>query len=447
MRWALARVALATTSMVALAFLVPLALVVRQIAHDRAVSDAERQAMAMVTVLAIDSDRTLVERAVGLTPAGRVQRLAVYMPFGAPIGKTHAAAGDVALAFERRRSLTADAAGGMVVLEATTLPEGGDAVVEVYLPQGDLSRGVATAWLALSGVALALVAGSVVIADRLGAKVVGSARSLAHAARAFGGGDLRVRVRPGGPPELAEAGQSFNAMASRVVQFLDAERELAADLSHRLRTPLTALRLDVETLGEGTDAERIRQAVGTLEREIDTIIRTARRPLSERGPGQCDVSEVINERLAFWSALAEDQDRAWQIVGANEPAPVPVQRGELSAVVDALLGNIFKHTPQGTAFAVGVHKQAGGVVLVVEDAGPGVANPRAAVRRGASGGGSTGLGLDIARKVAESTGGSIHFDRGRLGGACVRLLLATGPGQHDTIVKNGRTPNVLKSSR
>jgi signal transduction histidine kinase len=409
--------------MVALAFLVPLALVVRQIAQDRAISDAERQASSLVTVLAITGDRQNLFRALDSTAAGEQGRLALHLPFGPPLGRSRAKPDDITLAFERRQAFTANADGGMVYLQVGTLPEGADAVVEVYLPESSLTRGVTTAWIAMSAVALTLVVGSVVIADRLGAKVVGSARSLAHAARAFGGGDLRVRVRPGGPPELAEAGKSFNAMASRVVQFLDAERELAADLSHRLRTPLTALRLDVETLGDGTDAKRIKEAVGTLEREIDTIIRTARRPLSERGPGQCDVSEVINERLAFWSALAEDQDRSWQLQGADQPAPVPVQRAELVAVVDALLGNIFRHTPHGTSFAVAVQKTPTGVILVVEDAGPGVAHPRAAVRRGASGGGSTGLGLDIARRVAESTGGSIHFDRGRLGGACVRLSL------------------------
>ena len=134
-------------------------------------------------------------------------------------------------------------------LQHTSLPEGADVVIEVYLPEEDLTRGVAPAWVALSVVALTLVLGSVFVADRLGAKVVEAARGLARAARAFGSGDLKVRVDPGGPPELAEAGASFNAMAARVVQFLDAERELAADLSHRLRTPLTALRLDVEGLG------------------------------------------------------------------------------------------------------------------------------------------------------------------------------------------------------
>ncbi len=424
MRWALVRVALATTTMVALAFLVPLALIVHQIAEERAITDAERQASAMVTVLAITSDRKVLQEGLESSPAGRDGRLALYLPSGDPLGSTHARAEDVTLALDNNRSFTAEAAGGQVFLQPARLREGADVVIEVYLPEEDLTRGVTPAWVALSVVALTLVLGSVFVADRLGAKVVGSARGLARAARAFGSGDLKVRVDPGGPPELAEAGASFNAMAARVVQFLDAERELAADLSHRLRTPLTALRLDVEGLGDGTDAERIRLAVGTLEREIDTIIKTARRPLSERGPERCDVAEVLNERLSFWSALAEDQDRQWDLSGAERPAPVPVARAELVAVVDALLGNVFRHTPHGTAFAVAMRSDRRGVTLVVEDAGPGVANPRAAVRRGASGGGSTGLGLDIARRIAESTGGSIHFDRGRLGGARIKLWLA-----------------------
>src|SRR5215207_5232321 len=235
MRWALVRVALATTTMVALAFLVPLALIVHQIAEERAVTDAERQASAMVTVLAITTDRPALSQALRSSPAGQKNRLALHLPFGAPLGTSHARVDDVALAADRRRTFTADAStgGGQVYLQHTTLPEGADAVIEVYLPEADLTRGVTPAWVALSVVALTLVLGSVFVADRLGAKVVGSARGLAKAARAFGSGDLKVRVDPGGPPELAEAGKSFNTMAARVVQFLDAERELAADLAHR----------------------------------------------------------------------------------------------------------------------------------------------------------------------------------------------------------------------
>ncbi|NED49878.1 two-component sensor histidine kinase, partial [Micromonospora aurantiaca] len=115
----------------------------------------------------------------------------------------------------------------------------------------------------------------------------------------------------------------------------------AADLSHRLRTPLAALRLNAEALGDGPVAEQTREAVDRLEREVDQIIRTVRRPT---GRGSCDASKVLRDRVAFWSVLAEDEGRSCELIGAEGPAPLPVPGTELAAAVDALLGNIFRHT-------------------------------------------------------------------------------------------------------
>src|SRR5829696_8391846 len=125
MRLALVRVALATTTMVALAFLVPLALIVHQIAEERAITDAERQASAMVTVLAITTDRSALNRALVSSPAGQEKRLALHLPSSTePLGTAHARAEDVQLAADRRRTFTADApGGGQVYLQHTTLPE------------------------------------------------------------------------------------------------------------------------------------------------------------------------------------------------------------------------------------------------------------------------------------------------------------------------------------
>lgn len=140
----------------------------------------------------------------------------------------------------------------------------------------------------LSLVALGLVAIAVLTADRMGARLVGAARRLAGAARALGAGDLAVRIpvegpqADGSPAELREAAAAFNAMADRVVHLLAAERELAADLSHRLRTPLTVLRLNTASLGEGDAADATRHAVAQLEREVDQIIRSARRTPASR---------------------------------------------------------------------------------------------------------------------------------------------------------------------
>jgi signal transduction histidine kinase len=236
----------------------------------------------------------------------------------------------------------------------------------------DLTR----AWLTMGGIAILLISAAVIAADRLGV---------------------------------------------RTLRALDAEREVAADLSHRLRTPLTALRLDADALPPGPVADRMRQAVEALDAEIDAIILSARSPAAARATEQTDLADVLAERLAFWAVLAEDHGRRWEIRGAEHPIHLKVPRGDLIAAVDALLGNVFEHTAQGTPFRVTVCTGA----LVVEDAGPGIADAATALRRGA---GSTGLGLDIVARVARLTGGSVRIDRSDMGGARITMILAP-PGR------------------
>ncbi|WP_205863420.1 sensor histidine kinase [Planosporangium thailandense] len=421
MRWALTRVALATTSMVALAFLVPLWMVVGQIAPERALADARQQASAMVAVLTVTDDRAALAEAAASTEAGGAGRLALHPPDGPPVGTAHVSAGEVGVVARARRAAVRDVAGGTAYLQPVAVRGGRIAVIEVFVPQSVLRRGVHRAWFALAAVALGLVAGSVLVADRLAARIVAATRNLAAATRSLGRDDLAVRVTPDGPPELAEVGRSFNAMAERMVGLLRAERELAADLSHRLRTPLTALRLELETCGGQPDVQRLRRAVGLLSDEVDGIIRTALEPLSRRTTEWCDLTDVLADRLAFWSVLAEDHGRAWTVLGDPAPLWVPVPRDEAEAAVDALLGNVFHHTPEGTAFRAGVV----GSTLVVEDDGPGIDDPDRAVRRGASSGGSTGLGLDIVRRMASTCGGTVVVTRGQRGGARIEVRLKT----------------------
>jgi signal transduction histidine kinase len=213
-------------------------------------------------------------------------------------------------------------------------------------------------------------------------------------------------------------------MAERLSRLIAAERVMAADLPHRLRTPLTALRMNAAGLGPGQAAVDTRRAIDRLEQEIDLVIRAARRPALDE-PSGCDAAEVLTERLAFWSALAEDQGRPCQLTGAAQAAPVPVPRSDLAAAADSLIGNIFKHTAEGTGFAVTLHQGEGAVLILVADAGPGITDPASALRRGSSGAGSTGLGLDIARRVAESTGGGLKIGTSFLGGTQVQLRLRT----------------------
>jgi signal transduction histidine kinase len=130
----------------------------------------------------------------------------------------------------------------------------------------------------------------------------------------------------------------------------------------------------------------------------------------------------VAERVQFWSALADDQGRGWQVT--LPPGPLPVRAGaeDLAAAVDALLENVIAHTPEGSGFSVSLSPlPAGGATLVVSDEGPGIAVD--ALARGRSDRGSSGLGLDIARRCAEAGGGSMVIDAAPGGGARVTLQL------------------------
>jgi signal transduction histidine kinase len=156
--------------------------------------------------------------------------------------------------------------------------------------------------------------------------------------------------------------------------------------------------------------------------------------------------------MEFWSALAEDEGRKWRVAGVDRPVRIPVARADLAAALDALLGNVFRHTPEGTAFAVDVHNGDDAVIVLVSDAGPGIPDPGAAMARGRGSGttGSTGLGLDIVRRLAESTGGDVRIGSSVLGGTEVRIwfqLDARGPvGRRQRGVTRRRRPGRLVST-
>jgi signal transduction histidine kinase len=196
-----------------------------------------------------------------------------------------------------------------------------------------------------------------------------------------------------------------------------------ADLSHRLRTPLTALRLDAEQSGEPD----LIAGVDRVEAAVTDLIQSARRPLhAQPVRATCDAGQVVAGRAEFWSALADDDGRRWRLVTPQDPTPVQCAAPELEAALDAVIGNVFAHTDAGTEYAVSVARCGDAAVITVDDAGPGISDSVAA-RRGVTGGSSTGLGLAIATDTAESAGGRLTVDDAPLGGARVRIELPIDP--------------------
>jgi signal transduction histidine kinase len=407
---------------VVIAFMVALALVVSNLARDRAIADAQSRAALVVAVLSLSTDPGAVQRAIAASGDPAANRVGIHGLVPALEGHRHATDEEIRQA--ANRAAVVEVADGLSYLRPVDIG-GARAVVEVYVPNSAMTRGMDDAWYALGAVAVLLMVVSVWASDRLAARVVRSARSLAAAARALGDGAPGIRVPTLGPRELAEASAAFNAMADGVAAMRAAERELIADLSHRLRTPLTALRLEAERV-RAVGSERLTLAVDGMEREVDQLIHAARRPVEARSlePDRCDAAEVVRDRMGFWSAVADDQNRPFRVLGTDLRVPVPLARSELAAALDALLGNVFRYTPQGTPFEVAVSRRDGYVAVRVEDAGAGIDDPHRAVRRGSSDRGSTGLGLDIVRRAAVAGRGTVDVDRGRLGGTSIVVLLA-----------------------
>ncbi|MGE5288151.1 MAG: ATP-binding protein [Micromonosporaceae bacterium] len=418
MRLRLVLLVVATSSLVLVAFLIPLAVLLRTVAADRAVSTATVEAQSLAPLVTTLSERDLTTVVGQFNGENSALPVTIYLPDGRTLGRQAPRSAAVDLA-SRGRSLTAESPSGREVLVAVGGLDGGSAVVRAFVPNSELQRGVTRSWIVLGGVGLGLLALSAIVADQLARSLVRPITAVARASHEMASGDLSVRAEVGGPTEVVQVGTGLNLLGGRIAELLASERETVADMSHRLRTPLTVLRVDTESLTDKEERSMIEADVDALERTVNEIIHEARRPVREGVRAVCEAGQVVRERAAFWSVLAGEQERRMSVDVASFPMPVRVAREDLATCVDTLLENVFAHTPEGVAFAIRLMPRArGGAYVIVADDGPGFADPRLA-QRGISRGGSTGLGLDIVRRTAEASGGTLTLARSPSGGAAV----------------------------
>jgi len=414
---------LAVTSMVVIAFVVPLGLMVRNQAHTRALNEGQQTARSVASGLAVASSLTeglessVVELVVATSGDGTTS---VFLADGTVIGTPAARSAAVLLA-SGGRALTADAEGGVEVLIPVT-GTGATVVVRTFVTDAALTEGVLPAGLALAALGLLMIAAGVMLADRLGRSLVRPVADLAGTARRMASGDLTARVQPDGPHELADVGTAFNQLADKVNDLIVEERESLADLSHRLRTPLTALRLQTEMLDDQESARPMLEDLDRLGMQVDGLIAEARRRSPTAGPRDADVCAITRERFSFWSVLAEEQGRDHHAEIPGEPIRVALTHDELMSAIDTALENVFAHTGAGVAYRVYVQDHEMTVTVVIEDDGIGFPSG-SVITRGASGTGSTGLGLDIVRRAAERSGGGVTLTSGASGGARMEISL------------------------
>jgi signal transduction histidine kinase len=431
----MAVMAATVTATIVLVFCIPLAFFVRSIAYDRAIDGANLEASSLAAELYTVKDRPTMVRLTSSANEAAETPLIVYLADGEVLGAVPGSPVSVPAIVRGGLPATVPGRGGGRYVWAPVRHPSASVAVVVIVPSSLLTKGVAREWLLLFGGGFLLVLIAIVLADRLGQSIVRPISELENVTHSLSDGDLERRIVPAGPYEVAEVGRAVNELADRIDSLLAGARMAGADLGHRLRTPLTALRLDLETLADSPTRSTLTNDLEELEGAVNRLIRETREP--PRPIGHSDLAGAIRERMAFWAVLARSQQRALTVDAPSRRVEVALDADDLGATIDALVSNIFAHTPEGTSFLVALRQtapDASSWTLVVEDDGP-APSPGSGPSQPHNAG--TGLGLDIVQRTAERAGGTAHIGRSQSGGFRVEI---TFPQTENPRPSHGRSP-------
>ncbi|PCG85557.1 two-component sensor histidine kinase [Streptomyces sp. WZ.A104] len=299
------------------------------------------------------------------------------------------------------------------VLRATETGEQGEKVT-VEESRSSVTREVGRTLLIIGAVALLAIVSAVLLAVRQANRLASPLTDLAETAERLGSGDPRPRHKRYGVPELDRVADVLDASAERIARMLTAERRLAADASHQLRTPLTALSMRIEEISVTDDPETVKEeaniALTQVERLTDVVERLLTNSRDPRTGSAVvfDLDEVIKQQIEEWRPAYRSTGRALVCSGKHGLRAVGTP-GAVAQVLAALIENSLMHG--GGTVALRTRVTGNQVVIEVTDEGPGVPAELGAriFERTISGRNSTGIGLAVARDLAEADGGRLEL--------------------------------------
>ena len=278
--------------------------------------------------------------------------------------------------------------------------------------------------LAIVALTTVLLAG--VVAYALSLSVTRRLDALRSATLALADGDLTSRADEDlGAPEIRSLSTSFNQMASRLDTLLTQQRTFAADASHQLRTPLTALRLRLERAREllatdpGAADERLAAAdveAERLGRLVDGLLLLSREQADNVERIPVDLAEVARERVEAWQPLAAELGLTLTL-DASSPAPALTVPTAADQIVDNYIDNAMSASESGGSIHISVALHDEKVVIEVRDEGAGMSAEdcrRAFDRfwRAESESTGTGLGLAIVARLAKASAATVDLQPG-----------------------------------
>ncbi|MBF6065714.1 HAMP domain-containing histidine kinase [Nocardia terpenica] len=390
------------TAFAVLMFAVPLAVAVQRMNHTEAITELQRDAVVVAAAVPYAADRAGVELPSGL-PDNRI--IGIYSvtgelirergPSSSPLaaaaadGRTHAAVEDTDLAVSA--PVSSDRA----------------VTVRVAMPHSIVVARTGRAWTTLALLGISVIAVAALLAGYQGGRIARPLERLTGSARALGGGDFGIRA---GRSRIAEAdalGEALEATATRLGRLLERERAFSTQVSHQLRTPLTALLLGLESALSRPDAD-LRTAASTALRRgqhlgatIEDLLRLARDTDDADGPPLA-VRDLLDSVAEHWRGAFTECGRTLEIRCGTELPRVRASATAVRHVVEILVDNALVHGAGPTlvaAYAVGED-----LFVEVSDRGPGLPDPDL-IFTPRSADDTHGLGLALARSLAESQGG------------------------------------------
>jgi len=304
------------------------------------------------------------------------------------------------------------------------------AALRVSVPKSVVTDRTRNDVLLMGAIGLAAVAVSAAIAVWQSRRLARPVTRLADVARRLGDGDFTVRAEPSSIPEVDSVSRALERTAGRLDRVLTRERRFSEDASHQLRTPLTSLRVTLEAARLDPHADRdgaIDDAlveVDRLEQTMDDLLALARDEPSVRPVTELD--QLLRQLESDWRGRLSRTPRALEVSFARGLSTVAVSDRAIRQIVDVLVDNAVRHGA-GTV-RVRARPASVGVVVEVSDEGPGVTgDPERVFERRVSPTGGTGLGLALARSLAEAEGGRLVLRGPGPGPVFALVLPATGP--------------------
>ncbi|MFJ9909137.1 sensor histidine kinase [Streptomyces sp. NPDC101152] len=296
-----------------------------------------------------------------------------------------------------------------------------------------LDARIATIWGWSAAIGTAGLAASVLLSVRLARWVGRPLSTLDASARRLGEGALDERTDVGcGPPEVRRLAATFNTMAARTEALVHGHRAVIADVSHQLRTPLAALRLRLDVLAAGaeeataTELAAAQDEIARLSRLVDGLLAVARAEQATPRPTAVHVDEVVAERVAAWSPVAEERGVRLSAVSAGPAVTVALGAGHLEQILDNLIANAVEAVPAGGSITLDDRAAGARARVLVRDDGPGMTAEAKAVafhRYGNPEARGSGLGLAIVHRLVTANGGTARLEDTPGGGLTVVLDL------------------------